>query len=525
MSQDQMHSPVDNDVSSSRRSPHRGVGAPLKKGPWTDAEDAILMDYVKKHGVGNWNAVRKNTELFRCGKSCRLRWANHLRPNLKKEAFTPEEERLIIQLHAKLGNKWSRMAIHLPGRTDNEIKNYWNTRKKRCERASLPIYPAGVRNQSSNEDQQLSGDLNGGENMSNDLLSGNSLCLPDFNNDSFLAKLQALPPQLPAVSISNLLGQSFASKGCSFMDQVDQAGMLKQSGSALPTLSDAIDDVISSVDQFSNDSEKLMQTLGFGYLNEANATSKSIVPFGVALTGSHAPLNGIFSASRLTNGPSKMEPPSVQNSRLKYTVDPAMQPTELVDPYMQSLSATPSVKSECASPRNSGLFEELLHEPHALRSGKSQQPSVRSSSSSAGTPYGTMVSSEFDMGQEYWEEQPGSLLSEYAHFSGNYLAECAPPVSAASTDIFPLPKISPAESPSMGSGEQALEPKHESAASRHLGNLRHDALFSGNTAHSSSFNDTITMLIGDVPVLGDGIVLDSSSWDNMPHAFQMAEFK
>jgi transcription factor MYB, plant len=336
-------------------------------------------------------------------------------------------------------------SSQLPGRTDNEIKNYWNTRKKRCERASLPIYPAGVRNQSSNEDQQLSGDLNGGENMSNDLLSGNSLCLPDFNNDSFRAKLKALPPQLPAVSISNLLGQSFASKGCSFMDQVDQAGMLKQSGSALPTLSDAIDDVISSVDQFSNDSEKLMQTLGFGYLNEANATSKSIAPFGVALTGSHAPLNGIFSASRLTNGPSKMEPPSVQNSRLKYTVDPAMQPTELVDPYMQSLSATPSVKSECASPRNSGLFEELLHEPHALRSGKSQQPSVRSSSSSAGTPYGTMVSSEFDMGQEYWEEQPGSLLSEYAHFSGNYLAECAPPVSAASTDIFPLPKISPGE--------------------------------------------------------------------------------
>jgi transcription factor MYB, plant len=113
MSQDQMDSPVDNDVSSSRRSPHRGVGAPLKKGPWTDAEDAILMDYVKKHGVGNWNAVRKNTELFRCGKSCRLRWANHLRPNLKKEAFTPEEERLIIQLHAKLGNKWSRMATHV----------------------------------------------------------------------------------------------------------------------------------------------------------------------------------------------------------------------------------------------------------------------------------------------------------------------------------------------------------------------------------------------------------------------------
>lgn len=90
----------------------------LKKGPWTATEDAILMEYVKKHGEGNWNAVQKNSGLARCGKSCRLRWANHLRPNLKKGSFTPDEERIIIELHAKLGNKWARMAsqviIHSP---------------------------------------------------------------------------------------------------------------------------------------------------------------------------------------------------------------------------------------------------------------------------------------------------------------------------------------------------------------------------------------------------------------------------
>lgn len=85
----------------------------LKKGPWTSAEDAILVDYVKKHGEGNWNAVQKHSGLSRCGKSCRLRWANHLRPNLKKGAFTSEEERLIIELHAKMGNKWARMAAHV----------------------------------------------------------------------------------------------------------------------------------------------------------------------------------------------------------------------------------------------------------------------------------------------------------------------------------------------------------------------------------------------------------------------------
>lgn len=89
-------------------------GVALKKGPWTAAEDAILVEYVTKNGEGNWNTVQKNSGLARCGKSCRLRWANHLRPNLKKGSFSPEEERLILELHAKLGNKWARMAAQVP---------------------------------------------------------------------------------------------------------------------------------------------------------------------------------------------------------------------------------------------------------------------------------------------------------------------------------------------------------------------------------------------------------------------------
>lgn len=85
----------------------------LKKGPWTSTEDAILVEYVNNHGEGNWNAVQKHTGLNRCGKSCRLRWANHLRPDLKKGAFTPEEERQIAVLHATFGNKWARMAAEV----------------------------------------------------------------------------------------------------------------------------------------------------------------------------------------------------------------------------------------------------------------------------------------------------------------------------------------------------------------------------------------------------------------------------
>ncbi|URE15751.1 Myb-like DNA-binding domain [Musa troglodytarum] len=118
-----------------------GAAGGLKKGPWTPAEDVILMEHVRRHGEGNWNSVQRHSGLARCGKSCRLRWANHLRPNLKKGSFSPEEELLILRLHSQLGNKWARMAAHLPGRTDNEIKNYWNTRLKRRQRAGLPIYP------------------------------------------------------------------------------------------------------------------------------------------------------------------------------------------------------------------------------------------------------------------------------------------------------------------------------------------------------------------------------------------------
>ncbi|OIT35343.1 PREDICTED: transcription factor GAMYB-like [Nicotiana attenuata] len=132
-----------------------GTRQVLKKGPWTATEDAILMEYVKKNGEGNWNAVQRNSGLMRCGKSCRLRWANHLRPNLKKGAFSLEEERLIVELHAKLGNKWARMAAQMPGRTDNEIKNYWNTRLKRRQRAGLPIYPQDIQPQLNQQENQL----------------------------------------------------------------------------------------------------------------------------------------------------------------------------------------------------------------------------------------------------------------------------------------------------------------------------------------------------------------------------------
>ncbi|KAJ4956647.1 hypothetical protein NE237_013430 [Protea cynaroides] len=103
----------------------------LKKGPWTTEEDEILVEYIKNNGHGSWRSLPKLAGLLRCGKSCRLRWTNYLRPDIKRGPFTLEEEKTIIQLHGMLGNRWAAIASQLPGRTDNEIKNFWNTHLKK----------------------------------------------------------------------------------------------------------------------------------------------------------------------------------------------------------------------------------------------------------------------------------------------------------------------------------------------------------------------------------------------------------
>ncbi|KAK6927859.1 SANT/Myb domain [Dillenia turbinata] len=109
----------------------------VRKGAWTTEEDCLLKKCIEKYGEGKWHQVPLRAGINRCRKSCRLRWINYLRPNIKRGEFTADEVDMIIRLHKLLGNRrvhlkrWSLIAGRLPGRTANDVKNYWNTHLKK----------------------------------------------------------------------------------------------------------------------------------------------------------------------------------------------------------------------------------------------------------------------------------------------------------------------------------------------------------------------------------------------------------
>lgn len=181
----------------------------LRKGLWSPEEDEKLLTHITKYGHGCWSSVPKQAGLQRCGKSCRLRWINYLRPDLKRGTFSQEEENLIIELHAVLGNRWSQIAAQLPGRTDNEIKNLWNSclKKKLRQKGIDPVTHKPLSEVENGEDKETdakSRDKMSG--MSNELNllkaenSGQEIALLDQRASSIAAQGCPLEVQCPPSS-------------------------------------------------------------------------------------------------------------------------------------------------------------------------------------------------------------------------------------------------------------------------------------------------------------------------------------
>lgn len=412
----------------------------LKKGPWTSAEDAILVDYVKKHGEGNWNAVQKHSGLFRCGKSCRLRWANHLRPNLKKGSFTLDEEKLIIELHATMGNKWARMAAHLPGRTDNEIKNYWNTRIKRRQRAGLPLYPPEVSYamHGSHHERSTSGILDQGH--SDPLLTGNYE-IPSVTFDGLKANQGVLPHVLehPEVSSNGIVMQGLGSSPYySFMAPALHCQKRQRETSALfHSFTENSKNGWSLFDQMQGKTCNKVPSLGFSFRCDSDHNTKDPFPLPFSLDcQSHS--TATLSDSKPTSAALKLELPSFQYPETDFSCwGASLQVLESVDAFIQSPpTGTVIVQSDCVCPQNSGLLDALLHEAKTLNSAKNS--SSGKSSNSSDVILGKAVgSSRRNISETEWEDN-GDPISPLGQSAASLFSDCTP-MSASASSLDELP--------------------------------------------------------------------------------------
>ncbi|KAF8396296.1 hypothetical protein HHK36_017912 [Tetracentron sinense] len=446
-------------------------GVVLKKGPWTSTEDAILVEYVKKHGEGNWNAVQKQSGLFRCGKSCRLRWANHLRPNLKKGAFTVDEERLIIELHAKIGNKWARMVAH-----------------------------------------------------------ENNYEIPDFIFDNFKATHGALsyPATLTDISVSSMLTQGLcSSQTYSFMPSTMHP---PKSENFFTGFYGSVSNGLPPLDEFQNDiCEKIVRPFGLSFPYDPDPNIMNLPPYG-AILGSHAFLNGNFSASKPIPGAVKLELPSLQYPETDLgswgSSSPPLHSLESVDGFIQS-PPTGSVHSDCLSPGNNGLLETLLHEAQTLSSTKNNLS--EKSLNSFVVPCGMVDSSTPNLCKRGWEEygdpisplgcSTASVFSEYTPIRGSSWDEPPAADTLHGCNVKPEP------------ANQVYPDGGKKQKSTRLDFSRPDALFGSDwfeqtqcaTLLGEDLCSDYKHLAAGTSTLSQGWVLDSCVWNNMPAVCQMSE--
>lgn len=512
LSTDGMNSPGNDEVSTER---NMTVNGTLKKGPWTSAEDAILVDYVNKHGEGNWNAVQKHSGLSRCGKSCRLRWANHLRPDLKKGAFTPEEERRIIELHAKMGNKWARMAVELPGRTDNEIKNFWNTRTKRRQRAGLPIYPPDVCLQTLNDNTQTQNmaTFANGDTSNAEILPNNAFQIPavEFKN-------LELDHEIYAPSILDISGGNFLDIPASALlpnglgstcinnsnnnilfPMVHPPKRIRRSDTYLG-VDGGLNDLFSTVNQ----SFEISSSYDNQNFNGEIPPSSSCL-----FSGSHAYFNGNTSSSEpVSSWAQKLELPSLQYSTQMGSCGAPASPLpslESVDTLIQT-NLIGQTKSDSPSQRDSGLLEAVLLQSQNLKMSKSNNNSNAS-----------LVNHDITDSSSQRDDW-GDPMSPLGHSAASVFSEYTPHISGSSLDEHQsIETISVKHEAEESGGKQPSDREDEK---NHIDYSRPDFLLGcnlfGSTSNADTNKDHCAVSDPIRALLGDDFCSDSKHLPDSP---------